>query len=425
MVSTEQIKARATVTKRRSIENRFRARATVTKRRSIEENFKVRAFVVKKKYNWFPYVKARAKVKPRGLLSSMYPRRGDEPAYIIPSFDELDAFITGRVFIQMPDLGIEKLIGYARSGELYYRWGMNKEIYWELELIDFDREFIAPGSEWSGLFTEGIYSYSRKTRKFIKFEICLHVGKYVAFFILPRLVIKDFKGEYSLFLSGIDEISEIITQEIDLPTFCAREALGRINDKQFMVNYLTHKDYFDPSKRSELYVNYDRVTSGFTYNPSTKIVTFNNSIDEHYVVLMVNPVSKKWAINNICRQCVDKFPGKVTKEYFTVKMNFKKDTFFYSELTTQDVTPRDTIDKVKNSIPADYLIIPNNNKLEMVFMDVILGNEYPKKADVVIPEPMFRGTPECSRSSVMQNNIVDIQRYSAVYDAAQSMAATV
>jgi len=425
IVTSGQVKATARVTDIRAVEDNLPAFARVTNTRAVEDNFKAHSNIGTRIIDWCPRVKAKAKIRPSGFFDSMFPAEVAEdetPTYNIPTRSEMDSFISARVFIQAPDLGIEKQIGYAKCGELYFDWGINQEILWELKLIDFDRSLISPASEWSGYLTEGIYSYSRATRKYLKFEICAHVGDTVVFFTLPRLVIKEIKGEYTIHLAGWDEITEVLTQEISLPTFCAREALGRIDARRFLVSYLTHDDFFDFNRRSELYVNFQRRDKGFTYDTSTKIVSFNADIDEHYIVMMINPISKKWALNNICRQCIDLLPSLITKEYFNVQYLFAKDTYFYNELTTINTEPRETMKKILDSIPADYLIMPVGDRLSLLFMDRIL--QRPTSYQVRIPETLYKGKADLEQSSVASYNEVDIKKYSAVYDSYRSVEVT-
>jgi hypothetical protein len=230
--------------------------------------------------------------------------------------------------------------------------------------------------------------------------------------------------DHLLSITGVDEITETLTQEICLPSFCARETLSRITDTQFLISFMTHDNFFDVNRRSELYVNFERIESGFSFDPIEKMITFDTAIDTHYTVMMTNPISKKWALHNICKQCVDRFPEKITREYFDVRLNFKKDTYFHSELSTIDTTPLETINKIRNSIPADYLILPVENKLSLVFYDKVLGNEYPDSAEFYYPETLFRGKTDIPLASVNQKNKVDIKRYSAIVNSYKSVTVT-
>jgi hypothetical protein len=425
---TDQLKAKSTVTRRRGIENRFRSGAVVTNKRGLEDNFKATSQIGRRLYNWFPYVKGKAKIRPAGFFDTVFTSPEDPRVLRIPSRAERDSKTTVRAFFQLPDLGIETLIPQARVGEVGFDWGINQAVSWDMKIINLDRELLNPNSTtWNGYFCEGIYSNTLASRRFVKLEICTWIGTKKVYFTMPRLVIKEISpinDYYTFTISGYDEITEILTQEINLPSYCAREALGRVDDTHFLVSYLTNDSYYDVNKRSELYVNFERVESGFSYNPATKIVTFNTAIDEKYVVYMINPISKKWALNDICRKSIDRFPENITKDYFDIRCNFKKDTFFYNELSTIDTDPLTTINKILGSIPADYLILPVGNRLSLVFMDKVLGDEYPTEGDFYIPETLFRGKPSITKSSVKQYNQVDIKRYSAVYDSYEAVTVT-
>jgi len=423
LLMEDYIKGRSVTTYRKTLGERIPGRSITTYRKTLGE-IKGRSNTGRKLYNWFPYIKGRSKTRQSGYFDTIF---GSSRSFVIPSRAELDSKTTVRVLVQFPDLGTEVQIPKQYIKSYGYDWKFNQEIMWNLTLIDMNQIFTdSNNATWKGVFNKGIYSYLLDIRKFLKFELCSWVGNKTSIFVLPRLVIGEVKQpeDHLLSITGVDEITETLTQEICLPSFCARETLGRVDDTHFLVSFLTHDDFFDVNRRSELYVNFERMERGFSYNPSTKIVTFDTAIDAKYTVMMINPISKKWALHNICKQCVDRFPEKITREYFDVRLNFKKDTYFYSELSTIDTTPLETINKIRKSIPADYLILPVGNKLSLVFQDKVLGDEYPSSGDYYIPETLFRGEPDIPLSSVSQYNKVDIKRYSAIFNSYQSVTVT-
>lgn len=414
------------VTRRRPLDFKLLLKLKVTRRRPLDFKFPLKLKIAYTTNTWCPSFKLRLKIRHPGYFDTLFKPFSIDGVPTIPSRAEKKSFTTVRVFLQLPDSGQEIYIGSGSPAEIGFDWGINQEILWNMRLINFDKRFLDPSQEWYYALQEDIYDPYNNRRKFIKFEICSWVGNKKKYFVLPRLVIKETPDadEY-LTLSGWDELTEITAQKIHLPSFCGMKALTRIanedgtpSDTQFYVNSLTNITYIE-----ELYVNFQRIYSGWTYDADTRIITFNTAINQKYVVFVRNKISKQEAIKSICRQCVDKFPQNITKEYFDVRFNNLSDSYFTSTLSTFNTIPRDSINKIKNSIPADYLIKPVGNKLSYQFFPKILGNEYPTPK-MNFHQSLFRGKPQIKKSSVRAYTEGDLRRYSEVYDAYEAITVT-
>jgi hypothetical protein len=409
----EHFKLNISVTEKRPLNQHFKLFISSTGRRPLEQHFKFSIKMEYTKYYQMAHCKFGIKIKKPGFFDSMFSAPSSPPS--IPSAYELDVHSTARVYIQLPELAEEREIAYARVGEVGFEWGLNEEIYWNLRLIDFDREIFRPGSDYINILTkDGIYDYDNATRKFIKLEITTWVDDVKMSFTLPRLVLKDCPASSDILtLAGWDYVTELLEQEINLPTFCGMEALTRITDKTFYMDAITNNTYIE-----ELYVNYEIQDTGWTYDAETQIVTFTNSIDSKYIVSVRNEIFKHKAIESILTQSVDRLPDIITKEY--IPCVFKCDTSqrFSAELSTFNTTPKSTMEKLRKSIPADYLIMPvGGETLKMIFSPVMLRNEYPTAPKFYMSETFFDGKPSLTKSSIKSFNFGNLKRPSRSYEA--------
>lgn len=358
-----------------------------------------------------------AQIRQSGFLDTMFSSLAEDDPPVIPSRAELDTITGVRAYLQLPDYwGGDILIESERIAEFGFDWGLNQEIFWNLKLINYDRGILEPWSDYYDfLRSDGFYDYDNSTRKFIKVIIRSWTGSRYVDFTLPKLVIKETpKNNDIISFSGWDYISEILNQEVNLPCFCAVEALERVDDdtnKHFKINNLTNNQNI-----YELWVNYDLVTSGWTFNVETQIVTFSQAVNPNYVVMVRCPISKQKAIKSICDQAVNKLPEVINpRDYIHCDFKFA-DQYFDAELATFNTTPKETIKKLLNSIPADYLIMPSGNNLKLVFLPKILGSEYPKNGKFYLPETMFTGKPDLPKSSAMSYNFGNLKRPSRIYE---------
>lgn len=422
----DKFKLKIKVTRRRPLDFKFPLKAIVTRRRPLDFKFPLKLKIAYATNDWCPDFKLRLKIRQPGYFDTLFKPSSINGVPVIPSRSEKKSFTTIRVFLQLPDSGQEIYIGSGSPSEIGFDWGMNQEILWNMRLINFDKTFLDPYQEWYTSLQEDIYDPINQRRKFIKFEICSWVGNKKQYFILPRLVIKENPDcDEFLTLSGWDEITETITQKINLPSFCGQKALTRIanedgtpSDTQFYVYSLTNSNYIE-----ELYVNYQRVYGGWSYDATTKIVTFSTAVNQKYVVFVRNRISKQEAIKSICNQCVDKFPEYMTKEYFDVRFINLPDSYFTSTLSTFNTIPRDTIKKLIASMPADYRITPIGNKLSLQFFPKVLGNEYPRPK-IHLHQSLFRGKPQIKKSAIRAYTEGDLRRYSEIYDAYEAIKVT-
>lgn len=420
-------KIKAKVTNRRPLDTHFKIKARVTNRRPLDTRFKIKAKIARTIYNQLNHFKIKAKIRKVGFLDTMFTIPSDSTP-IIPSPYEIDEILAIRAYVQLPDNGTEKLIPADKPEEFGYHWEFNKELTWHLTLIDFDRSLVGSDSEWRGMFEDGIYNYYCG-RKFLKIILTAWCKDKTVDFTLPRLVIKESpKSDYKLTFSGYDYITEILTQEVNLPSFCAMEALSPVqsivggeivlSQREFKVNSLTN-NYI-----TELYVNYQLATAGWTYNPETKIVTFSFDIPTNYVVFARSPILKQTAIQSVCDQSVNKLPSNVTKEYIRCNFNRLPQQYFDAELATFGVRPRDTIQKLSNSFPSDYLIMPHSSDLSLNFMPKVLGNEYPRPKYYLPETLMFGGKINMPKSSAREFTYGHVKKYSRVYDSQQAVTVT-
>jgi len=405
------------VTNRRPLKDNFSGNGFVTNRRPYKGDVSGTGTIAFSTYYQLPDVSGVGQHRQSGFLDTMFspPEEYDPPA--IPSRAELDTITGVRVYLQLPDYYYGDIqIESDRIAEFGFDWGINQELFWNLKLINYDRGILYPWSDYYDFLKEdGFYSYDGYTRKFLKIVIRSWTGTRFIDFTLPKLVIKDTpKNDDILSFAGWDYISEILNQEVNLPAFCALEALERINDgtnKHFQVNNLTNNQAI-----YELYVNYERITTGWTYNNDTHIVTFSRAVNTNYIVMAKCPVSKQKAIKSICDQAVNKLPGVISpRDYINCSFKFA-DQYFEAELATFNTTPKETIKKILNSVPADFLIMPSGNNLKLMFLPKILGDEYPSNGKFYIPETMFTAKPDLPKSSVRSFNFINLKRPSRVYE---------
>lgn len=407
-------KSRTIVSRSRPLDFHFKSRAFVTRKRPYNGSVKCLSKIKVSTFYQLRKTTCKSKIRENGFLDTMFTVPGDADPPIIPSRAEVDAVSAIRVYLQLPDSS-DILIPNSRVKEIFFDWGLNQEILWNIKLINLDRALLDPdGSYYRYLRGDGFYEDYNATRKFFKIGIRTWSGSKFVDFWLPRLVIKECPAsDYVLNYSGWDYITEILSQEINLPSFCAMEALERVDNTHFKVNNLTNKEYIH-----ELYVNYSLVTSGWTYNPATFTVTFTSTVNPEYVVMVKNPISKFQAIQSVCNQAVDKLPAAVTKEYIKCDFPGLTDQYFTNELATFNTTPKETLKKLINSFPADYLIRPKSSGITLALniMPKILGNEYPPAANFYVPETLFKGRPNISKSSVRSFNFGNLKRPSRVYE---------
>lgn len=410
----EHFHLKGIVSRRRPLDFHFHLKGKVTRRRPLDFHFQLIGKVHRLEKVQLNHFNLKGKIRQPGYFDTIFtaPISGSP---VVPNRAELDTNTAVRVYLQVPEYGSDRLIGYARVNEIGFDWGLNQELLWHMKLLDFDREIFRSGSDYYGLLTtDGMYDYDKSTRKFIKLVIRAYVGSKKVDLTLPRLVIKECPAsDKILSFSGYDYITEVLSQEINLPSFCAMEALGRVDSTHYAITNLTNT-----SALQELYVNYS-LTKDYSYNSGTGVVTFPTAINEKYVVMARNPISKQAAIKSVCDQAVNKLPTVVAKEYINCDFRFN-DQVFDCELATFGTTPRETVKKLINSIPGDYLIKPVGNTLKLVFMPKMLGDEYPSPK-FYFPETLFKGKPSISKSSVRAFNFGNIKKPSRVYEAAEAV----
>jgi len=413
-------KFRAIVTNKRPLNSHFKFRSIVTNKRPYNDSVKGLFKIAFTRFYQLKKTTGKFKIRENGFFDTMFtvPEKYDPP--VIPSRSEIDSVSAVRVYLQLPDYySGDILIPKERIKEVFFDWRMNQEILFNIKLINLDRVLLDPNENYYRfLRNDGFYEEYNSTRKFFKIGVRTWVGNKAVNFWLPRLVVKDCPpGDYVLNFSGWDYITEVLSQEINLPSFCAMEALERVTNKIFKVNNLTNKGYIN-----ELYVNYELFPAGdgpfpeWTYDPDTQIVTFSSDVNPNFVVMAKNPVSKFEAIKSVCRQSVNKLPNVITKEHITIKFTGLEDQYFTNELATFNTLPKETFKKLVNSFPADYLIMPSENTLSLNIMPKVLGDEYPPKANFYLPETLFKGKPNISKNSLKSYNFGNLKRPSRVYE---------
>lgn len=346
----------------------------------------------------------------------------------IPTYNEKNAYFAVSAFLQLPDLGEEiKLTRNLFSGSWLKR-DFNVPITAGFVLSNIDRRFTKSTGDFAGLLSPGIYSPSRKTRKFIKFIVYIFdgEGELICTKYYPRLVIKERTGGIELNFTLIDEISHYLNETIDLPTYAAREILTRdIDNKKFYAYYLTKK--FNRFYNSELLRNCEQVADSeftFTRGESYDTYEFGSEVDEHLPVEAVCPLYVGETIRDICEKVVELQPDVVTKEHFSVICNFQ-DWQTRVSIPVQNTTALSVIKPLIDTIPGEYWIKPGENNLSLVIQETVNVLDYPETPKYTFTPRNSRGDFGVSYSSIKAFNKMNVIKPNEVSTAYRQIAGSV
>jgi len=340
------------------------------------------------------------------------------------------AYIGWRVYFQFPDAGQQVLIPYQDVGDVKINRVISGPIQWSVVLNNMNRKFTNPNGTYAGMVSKSTYQKSLDSRKFICIVFMTKVNNQPLFLILPRLAIKTRVGRDVLTIGGVDEISNLLGNRTTFPSYCAEECLYRSDVRTFTSYALTVNEY---NATSEILVNAERKTSGFSYNPIDRELTFSSDIDENYLVYMKNPMSAQWMFNDICKKVVDGQPEQVPKQYFNIQHHFK-DFKINSELHCQNTEPRSLLLEILQAFGGEYHINPIvstsfsgnivNEKLTLdtyqtplprITVGGVVKDEYSEVANWYIPRKLTRGIPQLSDTNVNTHNTINVKSPSTTY----------
>jgi YD repeat-containing protein len=152
----------------------------------------------------------------------------NEPLIIPPTEDEYMSCFGVRAYFQLPDSGYAYEIDAGDIMNVNVKTGINQPIYWSFDLINADRKYSDPDGDYADLLTENLYVPDRSSRRFIAIVLMCVCGSKYKTLVFPRLVIKEVIGTEIISLSGIDEISEYLSRNVTLESYCCQEALSKV-----------------------------------------------------------------------------------------------------------------------------------------------------------------------------------------------------
>lgn len=341
-----------------------------------------------------------------------------------PTIEERNSKFTAIIYICCPDLGTEYLLPGKDCDNLEIFWGLNQPIAASFKLLNKDLQYTTDdsGSDYYGLLEEGIYSFARSTRKYIKIQLVSFCGFTYEYLTFPRMVIKEVSGLYELNISCIDEISELLFRQTDLDTYCPEETLVAIDGepKQFQSFSLTKNEY--NSYTTEFFVNYARVTPA-ALDPENKIWYTSEDVDESYPVTVCNPLWVKWIISDLCKKVIDSQYSIISKEYFNIEFQCA-DFPVYCNIPVQNTEPIRIIEDICRVIPAEWYIKPDTDKLTLVIRPIYLDKEYSTDGDYYISPALVKGTPSIARTNIKRINTLNVIRPSILVTAKKKVVVT-
>lgn len=152
----------------------------------------------------------------------------NEPLIIPPSEDEYWSCFGVRAYFQLPDSGNAYEISPYDIMNVNIKKSINQPIYWSFDIINADRKYSDPNGDYADLLTENLYVPSKSSRRFVAIVLMCVCGAKFKTLIFPRLVMKEIIGTEIISVSGIDEISEYLSRNVTLESYCCQEALSKV-----------------------------------------------------------------------------------------------------------------------------------------------------------------------------------------------------
>ncbi len=331
-----------------------------------------------------------------------------------PTLAERNSKFTARIYLQLPDIGREYLLDELDADDLEIHWGRNQPILAGFKLQNYNMQYTTDdsGSDYYGLFEEGSYSYYHRTRKYFKIELCSFCGNQYEYKSFPRLILKEISGLYTLDITCQDEITELLSRQMDLDTYCPEETLMPVdgNPKRFESISLTKNEYINYF--TEFLINYQRAIPAVYPEYLVDYWETGEDVEEGMPVTVCNPLWAQWIISDLCQKVIDSQDEAVHKEYFNIVQQFS-DFLIYCNIPVQNIEPIRVIDDIVRAIPGEWLIKPfgyNEDKLTLVIRNVVLDGEYPSYPDFNVPVSLIRGDVKPQRTDIKRINTINVMR---------------
>jgi len=364
--------------------------------------------------NWSKAIPITATYGKELYFPSMQKGSLDEPI-----LDEYLAEFYVCVYVQTPDNKTTKetLINYQDVIAVSVDWGKNKPISFSVTLCNFSRYYTNPANSISQKLKKGIYSAELGQRHFLKIVFMAKCGSEIYYRIFPRLVIKQIEGTTEVTYSGVDEISEYLFRNVNFKSYCAEECLARVataplnTGRHFIANSLTITEA--RYGITKVFVNALDQENNYKLDKNTKILELTDTkwsqgVSDKFPVLIQNPYTAQWLINDIAKKVIDSQNTKVARDYFPIKCKFT-DFNLYTEFNFQDAEPIKTIEEICQAVPAYWVIIPlDADRLSLEIRPMLLEEEYPENADFFLPESLTRGDIDVSDNDVDRINTVNV-----------------
>ncbi len=173
-----------------------------------------------------------------------------------------------------------------------------------------------------------------------------------------------------------------------------------------------------------------------TYDSEDDYLLFQEDIDEHLPVIMINMLKSDWVIKDISKKVVDNQGEQVVKEYPNIE--YQGVPFdIISELHCQRKPPVELINQVCQAGALEYVVNPiilnrailpgeipylKNN---ITFRKIPLPTEYPEITNWRIPESLTRGEFSIQTDNVDKFNTINVIRPSEIVKTAVKNVTTV
>jgi len=173
-----------------------------------------------------------------------------------------------------------------------------------------------------------------------------------------------------------------------------------------------------------------------TFDSENDYLIFQEDIDEHLPVIIINMLKSDWVIRDVCKKVIDKQGENIVKEYFNIEYQGKPFDII-SELHCQRKVPIELIDQICEAGALEYVVNPiilnrailpgelpyfKNN---ITFRQIPLPTEYPEITSWRIPESLTRGEFSLQTDNVDKFNTINVIRPSEIVKTAVKNVTTV